>query len=734
MNHRFYSHGRDNKSHIKWILKLVEEVKVLEDKINSLQEGPETEEPQVRLHYQSLLSHEVPFSALNHLPEDSHVRILKKALHGVTEALLNRLYKMAPSLNDSGPMVEDLTEHTAREPNEGDYVMRYVLREFLLWQGDREVLLKAKKMETIDFFLRSVPWVLQNLVKFFELLGRPDTLHFLRDAVLDFAVSLDAPDPSSVSILGGPIVIDKLRKMTVREWDIVYSHFSNVVDWATIGCLCVDFEEVVCIKRLIALGRYTDGDGDSGWSHEGLLSNGNPLALFHGFVADTKGFADPPIPTSVVESGVETQKQSRCYLGGRMAKKDPLAPLLIQELVNRSARFIVFVLDKEKAGDFAAQIISCNEDQDKVPWITRKRSAIVGECLDDTPWTIEWSLQNIISDLATLRFLKERNLNEDFFQFFVIDRSSGRDFTIFDEVTDALSLLAGDLALNEVVGGFIRSYLPSDQQEQWLSALIIEDSFSWSINPGNLLYEGNRTRAWDVLDRDPSFLSSVRKMNTTHQDRRFIHQMLSEMENIGIISVLKCFEPSFGHPLVLEGTDGHEDLYFSYYLNPLSENTVSKFEGVAHHLFTSLCNFPRGVKAKHPSAVFAKGRIHVHYCAWPMTPTTRIAPFRTHEGHIYKWNYVPFDYPLASHLWQAHVQAVMNKRFPFVHFYQTTFIISASHLSGAAKNIKILTEAAKKEGWKLSIPDPRKWTADVDELEAPNPWKGISPVALKPSS
>ncbi|KAJ5502846.1 hypothetical protein N7463_005720 [Penicillium fimorum] len=699
MNQRFFSHGSDNKGHYKWILKLSEEVRFLKDKTKPLQGTPVTEKPQSRLVYRSLLSPEIPFSELNHLPEDSHVIIIKKALHGITEARLWRLYEIAPSLNDSGLTVEDPTQHTTREPNEGDYVTRHTLREFLLWQRDEEVLLKARRMKSIDIFLRSVLSVLQNLVKFFELLGRLDTLHFLRDAVLDYVASLDAPDPSTVIILGGPAVTDKLQKMTVREWDILYSYFSNIVNWTNTGVLCTGFEEIVCIERFIALGRYTngagDGDADTTWSHDDLSSKG-PFALFHGFVAATRGFSDPSIPPSVVKNGVTTQRQSRCYLVGRMAKKDPLAPLLIQELVNRSARFIVFVLDNEKAGDFATQIISCNEEQE-ASWVTRKRSANVDQCLNDTPWTIEWSLQNIITDLADQKFLTQRNLTGDYFEFIIVDRPTGLNFRILDEVTDALSLLADDPAPIEVVGRFIQSCLPSDQQDQYLKAVNIKDTFSWLLKLGNLQYEGNRTRAWDVFETDPRFLSAVQKKSITLRDQRFIHKKLCEMKGIGVINVLKKFEPSLGHPVVFQGTDGHDNLYFSYHLNPNSEETLSKFEGISYQLFRLLCAFPRKIKAGHPNAVFAKGRIHVHYCAWPMAPTTRIAPFRTPEGHIYKWNSVPFDYPLSMHLWQAHVENVMNKRFPFVYFYQTTFIISATHISDAATNMKTLVLAAEKK-------------------------------------
>ena len=44
--------------------------------------------------------------------------------------------------------------------------MRYVLREFLLWKADEDIMLKARKTENIDTFLRTVPWMLQDLRRF----------------------------------------------------------------------------------------------------------------------------------------------------------------------------------------------------------------------------------------------------------------------------------------------------------------------------------------------------------------------------------------------------------------------------------------------------------------------------------------------------------------------------------------------------------------------------------------
>ncbi|KAL2192250.1 hypothetical protein P885DRAFT_48134, partial [Corynascus similis CBS 632.67] len=53
-------------------------------------------------------------------------------------------------------------------------------------------------------------------------------------------------------------------------------------------------------------------------------------------------------------------------------------------------------------------------------------------------------------------------------------------------------------------------------------------------------------------------------------------------------------------------------------------------------LGATLAEFAAAYQRAHPHAVFAKGRINVPYCAWPMPPGRRYAGlnFRTPEGRI----------------------------------------------------------------------------------------------------
>ncbi|KAI7969109.1 hypothetical protein EIK77_006014 [Talaromyces pinophilus] len=740
MNHRFFSAPKD-RGHIRWILKLSEEIEKLQGKINPARseedaEQSDRQQPPPRLVYQSLLSPEVPFSALDHLPADSPVRTLKECLLTLTEGWIKCLYEIAPSLNDSLATIVDPEEpNTTREPDAGDHVMRYVLREFLFWKADEDVMLKARKTENIDTFLRTVPWMLQDLIKVFESLGRADTLHFIRDAVCDYVASCHNPhNASSVMILGGLVTTeDRRHKMTVEGWDILYAHFWNVVHWSNIESFCIDFEDAVLINQLIAMGIYKNiPDGGPEWVKEGHVSQENHFLIMHGFVAATMGFSDPPIPPIVTgDDGIATQRESRCYLVGRMAKKNPLAESLIQELVNRVARFIVVISDMEGDDEWdAGKVFSRNEEHEEIPWVTRKKSAAIGNNLEDVPWTIEWSFKNITSDMTWIRELKERGMKRDYFEFIIINQAPSQEFRILDEIADALSLVSGDVQLEKTMERIIRSSIPSEEQSRWLEAVNVEGQFSLNMNIREIHYEGNRLRAWDILDKDPRFLRSFHDKSLPPRNRRLISKILSEMEKNGIISIMKSSEPAYGHPLLLYSTDGQQDLYIFYNLKPTADNILLQQHLSVQQLSESLDSFSRAVKAKYPQAVFAKGRIHVHYCAWPMTPPNEIPAFATVEGHLYRWNALPFDYPFSSHMWQLHIEKLLNKKLVFARFFQTTLVVSACHPDHAASNLKTLLAETRGHGWSVSVPGPQEWTSDVDSLDLGSLWRGIPPAAF----
>lgn len=207
------------------------------------------------------------------------------------------------------------------------------------------------------------------------------------------------------------------------------------------------------------------------------------------------------------------------------------------------------------------------------------------------------------------------------------------------------------------------------------------------------------------------------------------------METHGIITSLKTFEPPHTCPVVRRGTDGLEDLYFDYYLGPADESALRRSPVMSPEISLSpksLYEFAQAFRASYPDAVFAKGRVHVHYCAWPM-PAVRhgargIPTFRTVEGHLFRWNVYPFDSPLSSRFWQYYIHCMMNSRVPFVRFVQTTFVVCAKSPEDADTNLKILLAAAIKRNLKLSVPPPSLWTADLESLDLQTLWEGIRPV------
>jgi hypothetical protein len=746
VNRRFFSQHAGNRGHIQWILKLEGEIKALEGTLKSEDDHDKATplpgdtdannqelEPEQRV-YRSLLSPEIPISALDHLPVDSPVKVIKQMVALMSEELVTKLYDIAPSLNDSVTKIEQPGCEIRRDPDKGDHVIRFVFREFLLWKADAEALARANKTESIDAFLRQcLPSELQDYIKFFELFGKVDTLHFLRDAVCDYLLS---PIASPTVILGGVIATeDKQRKMTIEGWDILYSYFSNIVEWCNIEQFCVRSEDMSLIKRLIALHRYSKiRDGEPEWlNKDNDVSQECQFAVLQGFVGITKGYLYPPMTSVTTKDRTTTERCSRCYLVGRMAKIEPLAKSLIKELVSRIARYIVIVYDMESNEYGAREIVSQSDELEESLWITRTRSVVVGENLQDALWTIEWSLKDILSDLELIQKLKDRNMARDYYEFIIIERIPGNAFTILDDVADALIQLAGDPPAQDIIHKAVQSSFPVDQQRQWLEAVTVEDSLETGLNIPNVHYEGSRVRSWSVLDNDPGFFRSRTRRSIS--DLRITTKIVAEMETHGLITSLKTFQPPHTCPAVVRGTDGLEDLYFEYDLGPTDESALRRSRLMSPEISLSaesLYEFAKTFRAAHPDAVFAKGKIRVHYCAWPMpalrhgargTPT-----FRTVEGHLFQWNVLPFDWPLSSRFWQYYIHCEMNCKLPFFRLVQTTFVVCAKSPDDAETNLRTLLAAAAKHNWKLSVPPPSLWTVDFESLDLQTLWKGISPA------
>lgn len=774
VNKRFFSDGPYNRSHIKRILHIQNEIRQLREETNTsressplcqpqvesacMQETPvlvgfssletndsgflkgasrsaseavEEERPKV---YRSLLATTVPMEDLDHLPRDHPVVELKQFYMSMCQGFIQKLYEIAPSLCDvENGVPANPSEGRRPPPDDGDLVVRFVFREVIVWRQDTETLACATEMDSIDSFLRTRGFEeLEWYVKFFKHFanGRPDTWHFLRNAISDLLLP---PTASSISILGGRVATgDDERRIDLKGWDILHDHFSNIVSGGNVGAFCTRFEELLLVKKLMTLNRYGSQDTEElGWLNpENDVSQECQGGIFLGFNADTKGYCDPqnPLPDTTAEDGITSEMQFRNYVTGRMGKTDPLAKALIEELGNRAAALIVIVYDGPPT-IFGDNVVS---ETEKDPWVKRKRSARNGQRLEDAKWEVEWPFESILHDLSMIRsFTKE--VMTDFFHFIVIDRIGSTSNNILTVIEDALMKLSGDPPFEQILTNFIHQSIPSAEQDAYLKVAhtIGSDKFIDSTST-SLSYDRNRLRAWNIdLDfiekrvRDP--------ISSTRSARRLASAVISDMESQGLVTLQKTYEPPRGRPLIIKGSDGNYDVYFHHLHQPLTKEKEQDLiaRGIRNiQPLKCLDEFAASYASQHGNAIFAKGKIHVHYCAWPV-PYPAQLNFRTIEGHIYRWNVMPFDIPYSSRIWQYYLDECMNKRFTFALFIQTTFVVCATGVEDAQVKVRQIVSEAEKHNWKLSVPTTPFWSSDIESLSLRNACSGIYPTEYK---
>ncbi|KAI9781821.1 MAG: hypothetical protein M1816_002171 [Peltula sp. TS41687] len=502
VNRWFFNPSAPDRGHNKWIMKLQSDVRGLERKLadGEAEESASSSPPAQKDRdtetkvFRPLLHPAIPMSALSHLPPDS-------------PAIVLRLYSTAPSLNDSSPVVLDEVSHAAREPDARDFVIRFLFRELLLYKADADVLARANRTQSIDTILReSSVQHLEHYLQFFRVFreGRDDTFCFLRDAVCHYLLD---PQSSSTTLLGAAIAMeDSPRRMNTEGWDVLWANFHDIVQWWDLERFAIRFEDLVVVKALIACLRYGsvdpgDDDVPNWYLPDQDVSQECVLAVIQGFIAVTKGFYDPGRPSAETEHGIAKERQTRCYLVGRMSRKDLLARQLAQELRERVARFQVLVYDREGETAGTPRLVSPSP-ADQNPWIRRSRSAPTKEALGSQPWMIEWSLENILGDLELIHDLRDRNMARDYYEFIIIDRTPGRTFDILDVVADALSKLKGDLPYGRVFRQVIQKYVPAEEQDKYWEAVAQMD-FVQTAQSASHQYLGNRVRCWDVADVFP---------------------------------------------------------------------------------------------------------------------------------------------------------------------------------------------------------------------------------------
>jgi hypothetical protein len=750
VNRRFFSLSEDNRGHVKWILKLQSELHDLETRLASLDAetsaGPGTPpQPQEgRLMFRSLLHPSVPMSALSHLPDDSPVVVLKREAAVFLTAMVDKLYSVAPSLDDSSSLVLDDVTHERRKPDVRDFVIRFLFRELLVYRADADELARAARTSTIDAFLRQSLDV-EYYIKFFTAFreGRSDTFHLLRDAVCDYILSLQPSSPSSsTTILGAEIATDdKQRKMDARGWDVLWGYFHDIVEWWNLELFAVHFDDVVAVKTLTACHRYESldqsehNDTPNWYSPDEDTSQECLLAVMQGFIAVTKGYRDSNEPFVKIEPGRATERQSRCYAVGRMSKNNPLARKLAQELGERIARFQVLVYDRETGAMDVPMLSSPSADNN--PWISRFRTAPTKDALSSQPWTVDWSLKNILDDVQRIHSFRDRNMARDYYDFVIIDRIAGKTFDILEVVADALLKLNGDPSHREVIRRATQKHVPAEEQDQYLKAFSQISSGPLALS-APCQYVGNRVRHWHTPDTLRAHLQACSRDSLpgiSLRESRIIEKVISDLESHGIVTRLTTYEPPLTQPVVVPGMDGLDDLYFPYNLGPIDERALRGTVLDPSRPFDNLVEFAAAYQRAHPAAVFAKGSIRVHYCAWPL-PITLTGQrwggsglvFCTPEGRLYRWKAVPFDFPLASRVWQAFVDHEINGKLSFVRLVQTTLVVGAEDRDGARASLEALLEVGEKHGWSFSVSPPWQWTADLGKLGLGSLWEGVRPA------
>ncbi|KAK3654163.1 hypothetical protein LTR56_004218 [Elasticomyces elasticus] len=731
---RFFTDPAD-RGHNQRILKVRAEILALEAAQSSLEQNPgyieDAAEPGEAV-YRSLLSPEVPLSALQHLGEDSPAYVLKSAMAGVVEQLIMRLYGIVPSLNDSLDIFKQVASDNATEAGAADHILRLVLCHYVLWKEDADVVALAKQANSVSAFLHAAPSELMDYIKLFETLGRVDTMHFIRKAVCDHVYH---SDPATTIIMGYSIGTDQdSRPMSIECWDLVRVTFWGLLDSYNIDLLCADFGDLCLLKKLIAFSRYGKATDDPpGWlDEENDISQESSFAVLQGCVAVTKGFLGPRPEALATDRKVGSAREARCYLVCRLAKNNPHALDFIHAMIKRVARYIVIAYDFDEGQHWQRRTINKNDDEPN-PWTLRTRSIADGQRSEDVPWKVEGSVEGIRSDARTLDSLRYRNMIKNYYEVFIISRAPNVDLPVLIHVEQLLAQMSRPLLVRGIVEKAIKEIFPPDTHQTYLGAISVKGPHSDGFQLPALRYEGSRIRSWEVSG-NRSFAVDLLSKPLTGDQPVIITQVVADMERRGVIIPLTRYERPHTRPVVVQGEDGMEDLYFHYDLGPIDETALQKGPMATPVTGQDLLKFARDYQTTHVDAVFAKGRLHVHYCAWPMISLENkllgTPNFCTPEGHLFRWKALPFDYPLASRVWQMFIQHEMNRKLDFAFFVGTTFVVCASDIASVVENTKALGLAAAVHKWKLSIPEPSSWTTDIKALRLDRLWQGIKPACL----
>jgi hypothetical protein len=87
-----------------------------------------------------------------------------------------------------------------------------------------------------------------------------------------------------------------------------------------------------------------------------------------------------------------------------------------------------------------------------------------------------------------------------------------------------------------------------------------------------------------------------------------------------------------------------------------------------------------------------------------------------------------FDRPSSANAWQYYIQHYINSKYPWVMFYLTTFAICATDTEDAAHKSATLHEEMEDRGWRISLPKPREWKSELENLKLETIFEGIRPT------
>jgi hypothetical protein len=639
---------------------------------------------------------------------------IRESLARMHGQLLQRLFAMVPSLRDDDEDVSDLADH----------VLRFVFREYVHCTNDEDTATRAAAAKSVhSFLMESSVDELKEDMDFFESLGvgQPRTWRFLRDGVTDALLS---PGAAATVIMGGRVAKDRIdRRVTLEGWDVLHESFSDIVGGHNVESFCYHFEDVALVKGCIALNRYGNTrDEPDGWLDEErdifqLCQEGVHL----GFIGLTMGYSNQGTGIQPV-GGVYVEGEFRNYFSGRIAKSNAFALPLIKELKSRVAELIVNTYDGPSAWPYRKKVMGVEHK----PWIKRVRRSRSKDQVTKGPWEVNWSYENLLQDIDTAYTLRMETMT-DFYQIVIMDRVPHRKNRLPQILCEALLDVSGYSSMADVLLHFTQ-FFPVHEQASHREAAADFRQVELSVpRSRNVRFDRQRQRAWEV---DNDFIAKHLTQISSHTSTtsRVIKAMTTDMVAQGLLTALDEVPSELDVPVVIRGADGVEDVYLNY----ACQNTADVEQGLSAKGLTqvplpsSLHDFAAQYAGRYRGAIFAKGRINVHYCAWPILSPKKWC-FRTIEGHVFQWNVLPFDAPLSSRLWHQVLDERMHRRFPFVKFSHTSFVVCATSLEQAQYRIQQLKAEASMHGWTLKVPEPRFWTANYELLDLRDIWTGVMP-------